>query len=132
MLNGSYQGGRVDDGFLLRALLAGNVADCSFSPPLLPTQCAIMRALALFGVLGLRELSGFIPCSRETLLQQLCRLHAVGLVQRERVQVGGRSVRRYALTHAGALAVRRWSVCVRRALARFDDLLQLLSDDESY
>jgi len=47
------RGGRVDDGFLLRALLAGNVADCSFSPPLLPTQCAIMRALALFGVLGL-------------------------------------------------------------------------------
>lgn len=120
----------IQDGFLLRVLLAGNVADCSFSPPLLPTQCAIMRALALFGVLGLRELSGFIPCSRETLLQQLCRLHAVGLVQRERVQVGGRSVRRYALTHAGALAVRRWGVCVRKRLAQIDSTLQRLSEYE--
>lgn len=108
----------MDDEFLLRVLLAGNVVDCSFSPPLLPTQCAIMRALAVRGVMGLRELMELLPCSREALLRQLCRLYDVGMVHRKRVQVGGRGVRRYALTSAGALAVRRWNVCVRNALAK--------------
>jgi len=118
----------MDDEFLLRVLLAGNVVDCSFSPPLLPTQCAIMRALAALGVVGLRELMELLPCSRETLLQQLSRLYAVGLVQRERVQSGGRSVRRYALTPAGALAVRRWNVCALQNLAKIDKTLQKLSE----
>lgn len=120
----------MDDEFLLRVLLAGNVSDCSFTPPLLPTQCAVMRALALRGVMGLRELLDLVPCSRETLLQQLSRLYAAGFVQRERVQVGGRSVRRYALTSAGVLAVRRWGVCVRKSLAQIDATLQILSENE--
>lgn len=117
----------VDDDFLLRVLLAGDVTDCSFSPPLLPTQCAIMRALALFGACRRRELLRVVPCGEETVSQQLCRLVSAGLVLRSPVKDGKRRVSVYALSPGGRIMVSQWQRNVAATLQDLTTKLQKMS-----
>lgn len=113
----------ADDDFLLRVLLAGDLTDCSFSPPLLPTQCAILRALALFGGCRRRELLRIIPCGDETVGQQLCRLVSAGLVSRCSVRDGKRRVSLYSLSPGGRIMVRQWE---RNVVATLQNLAKKL------
>ena len=102
------------DSDLQLTLLASDCADCSVSPPLLPTTCAILRLLALVGACRLALILRVVPCNASTILQQLSRLTAQGLISRSRSREGGRRFSLYTLTPGGRLMVAQWQQRVMR------------------
>lgn len=102
------------DSDLQLTLLASDCSACSVSPPLLPTTCAILRLLALVGACRLALILRVVPCNASTILQQLSRLTAQGLISRSRSREGRRRFSLYTLTPGGRLMVAQWQQRVMR------------------
>ena len=101
MDQGDYE--RYVDGLAWDCVAAGQ------RPPLQPTTCAIIRLLAVRGCCRFGVLAQVVPCSVETIRQQLSRLVRSGVVVKAGQRgAAGRVIKVYRLSLGGMRMVLQW------------------------